>query len=202
MSDTIEWASTDNGLVVVDDVTDAMIDRAKRHTKRRDKRYQSGADFVSETWVGCLTERVFYQWLKDNCVSHELHDVSDRGNVDFQIHRTRVELKSFVAATVESVVPRGWVAVPASCFGRADEYVFATYTRTNRVIILGGIDRATFRQHARFVAHGDVVRSGWIVQHPDGDFVVRSRRLVRPAKWLTRILDKQTDDDRSRERVL
>ena len=155
--------------------------------KERDKRYRNiFAQRSSDSrWVGDLGERVFDWWLRScGAFNHQWILDDTAGKADFI---SSSGLCIGVKTVKRKVPPRlDYTAQITAQHAKEpiDHFFFMTYEfQKRRMWLLGGIDRQTFLDNAKYYAAGDKVHDDYVIREGHEIWNVEVGILVRPADW-------------------
>ncbi|WP_042860403.1 hypothetical protein [Dickeya sp. NCPPB 3274] len=167
----------------------------ERHEKRaqqiRAERDQQYGNIYSETetderWVGDLGEMVFNSWLKHEGIKNfEWILDNTAGQPDFVTElNTRIGVK-----TVKRKVPplENYTAQITARHANEpiDQFFFMTYELPKRRMwLLGGIERTSFLQEARYYNAGEWVHEHYQIRKGHEIYNIGLEKLVPPKNWL------------------
>jgi len=156
--------------------------------EERDEKFPNLYEVVDTDirWCGELGEMVFNDWLKfEKHVAAQWHLDDPAGNADFTLpNGTTVGVKT----VKRKVEPRPHYEAQVSR-RHADEpvdyYFFLTYQfLTKRMWLLGGMDRASYLQQARFLDSGAEVHPNYRIRPGHAIYNLEIGRLTPSHIWL------------------
>lgn len=171
-------------------LNDMAVTRAKWEFAQNEERYRSERpEYVRADgdmpWIGMLGEMVFAAFLNWAKVDDwRRADGDARTSPDFWVNGWAIDCKtSKCSRPLKTTDLRGFtnrqLARPK------DQYFFLTYEhKANRMWLLGGIGRETFKRKATFWRAGTSPHDGWLIRPGQECNLLPVGDLVRPLDWL------------------
>lgn len=163
-------------------------ERAKAMRVERDRRYGNiyPEAATDERWVGDLGEMVFKSWFKHEGfegLKWVLNDAA--GQPDFI---TALGVRIGVKTVKRQVPPReDYTAQITACHAGEpiDQFFFMTYEIPKHCMwLLGGIDRGSFLQGARYYGAGEWVHPNYQIREGHEIYNIEIAKLVTPKEWM------------------
>ncbi|WP_134678033.1 hypothetical protein [Ectopseudomonas khazarica] len=163
--------------------------RAKQLRARRDLQYKN--IFIEADsdlrWVGDLGEWVFKSWISHAGIpGFEWILDNAAGQPDFI---SPLNVRIGVKTVKRKKPPReGYTAQITARHAEEpiDHFFFMTYDfNQRRMWLLGGIDRDSFMEGARFYGSGEWVHDNYQVREKHGIFNIDVAKLIQPEPWLS-----------------
>jgi len=169
-----------------------VIRKAKAIRSERDSKYgnvYAEAD-TDRKWVGEVGEIVFNRWLYREDIDHEWILDEVKGNADFMIGEIPIGVK-----TVKRKVPmlQSYSAQISARHAEepVDHFFFCCYEiQTDKLVLLGGIEKGVFLEKATYYKDGDWVHSHYQVRGHE-IYNIDVAHLVSPSEWLDTITEKR-----------
>lgn len=173
------------------DVTDEIEEQARAIRADRDKLY--GNIYIEAPsdlrWVGEIGEIVFNQWASE-ASSATLEWITDKaaGKPDFVIGGRAIDVKT----VKRKVAPRLNYTAQITARHAAepvDDYFFTSYEfQRRRLWLLGGLDKETFLEGAKYYGPGDQVHANYTVRPGHEIYNIEIEKLVPPNRWLESLI--------------
>lgn len=180
------------------EITDAMIEKAKKIREMRDKIY--GNIFKEEKtdlrWCGDLGEICFNNWLKRNGV-FGFHWILENaaGKGDFCVNNNNIDIKTVKR---KSKPLKSYTAqITAQHKNTPVDHLFfmcyeydASKNNNGKMWLLGGCFKNYFIENSKYYGAGEYVHSNYQIREGHEIYNASFDILTEPQKWLNKIIIK------------
>ena len=179
---------------IIFDVDEEMVSEARSMGDAGDEEYKSNLFIEKSTdlrWVGFLGELCFGMWIKSLQIPSVWHKTQGAGNTDFSMLDTTVGIKTVKRKVAMKPYYEAQISERHSREPSKELFFCCYEMMENRLLLLGGMEKRTYLQLARFYGEGEFVHPNYQIRKGHSIYNLEVSKLIPPAEWIMQLQKSQ-----------